>query len=65
MSGRAAVTLFLGIAFVWAWGLWGYWVFAMPAGGLQISPAFIVCAIVGGLAPSLAALVVTVLAGRP
>jgi uncharacterized protein len=53
------VALFLAITFLWAWSLWGYWVFAMPSGGLQVSPAFILCALVGGLAPSLAALAVT------
>lgn len=50
---------FLAVAYGFAWLLWGYWVVAMPPGGLVISPAFIVCAIVGGLAPSLAAIVVT------
>jgi uncharacterized protein len=56
------VALFLLGAFGWAWLLWGYWVFAMPPGGLQVSAAFIVCAIVGGLAPSLSALAVTAMA---
>lgn len=53
------VALFLTVTFSFAWILWGYWVVAMPPGGLVISPAFIVCAIVGGLAPSLAAFVVS------
>ena len=62
--GGVAVPLFVGITFLWAWALWGYWVVAMPPGGLQVSAAFIVCAIVGGLAPSLAAAVVTASTGR-
>ncbi len=51
------VGLYLALTFAFAWLLLGYWVVAMPAGGLVISPAFIVCAIVGGFAPSLAAIV--------
>lgn len=54
-----AIWLFLAGTFGWAWLLWGYWVVAMPPGGLQVGPAFIVCAIAGGFAPSLAALAVT------
>jgi membrane protease YdiL (CAAX protease family) len=61
---RKAVWLFLAGTFGWAWLLWGYWVVAMPPGGLQVSPAFILCAIIGGLAPSLAALAVTYAMGR-
>jgi membrane protease YdiL (CAAX protease family) len=57
------VALFLIVTFSFAWVLWGYWVVAMPPGGLVISPAFIMCAIVGGLAPSLAAIVVSAMAG--
>jgi membrane protease YdiL (CAAX protease family) len=53
------VILFLLGTFLWAWVLWGYWVFAMPPGGLVVTPAFIACAIIGGLAPSLAALAVS------
>jgi uncharacterized protein len=59
----AETTVFLVGTFAWAWLLWGYWVVAMPAGGLQISPAFIACAIIGGFGPSLAALMVTRLSG--
>lgn len=62
-TGSAAVPLFLGITFVWAWALWGYWVVAMPPGGLQISGPFVVCAIIGGLSPTLAALIVTASVG--
>ena len=62
--GGAAVPAFLGITFLWAWALWGYWVVAMPTGGLQISAAFITCAIVGGLSPTIAALALTAMAGR-
>jgi membrane protease YdiL (CAAX protease family) len=62
--GGFAEVLLLGITFLWAWTLWGYWVVEMPPGGLQVSAAFIVCAMVGGLAPSLAALVVTAVARR-
>jgi membrane protease YdiL (CAAX protease family) len=54
-----AVWLFLAGTFGWAWLLWGYWVVAMPPGGLEVSPAFIVCAIIGGFAPSLSALAVS------
>jgi len=61
---KAAVPLYLGLTFVWAWALWGYWVVAMPPGGLQISAGFLACAILGGFAPSLAALAVTATAGR-
>lgn len=53
---RAPVVVFLTGTFVWAWALWGYWLPNMPATGLVISPAFVVTAIIGGLAPSLAAL---------
>lgn len=59
-AGRDVV-IFLVITFGFAWILWGYWVVAMPPGGLVITPAFIVCAIVGGLAPSLAAMAVALL----
>ncbi|MBI4922916.1 MAG: CPBP family intramembrane metalloprotease [Devosia nanyangense] len=48
-----------------AWLLWGYWISAMPPGGLEMSPAFLVSAILGGLAPSLAAIAVAwALGGR-
>ena len=60
---RRPITLFLALTFGWAWLLWGYWVFAMPPGGLVLSPAFLLMAIVGGLAPSLAALAVHGLTG--
>lgn len=60
----ASVALFLVGTFGWAWLLWGYWVFAMPPGGLEISVGFLVCAIVGGFAPSLSALAVTAVGGR-
>jgi len=56
---------FLGLTFGFAWLLWGYWVVAMPAGGLVISPLFVGCAIVGGLAPSLAGIVITALRSGP
>lgn len=58
-----ALGYFLAGTFGWAWLLWGYWVFAMPPGGLQVSPAFILCAVVGGLAPSLSALAVSYATG--
>jgi len=60
---RRGVLLFLAGTFGWAWLLWGYWVVAMPPGGLQITPAFLACAIVGGFAPSLAAIGVSWLQG--
>jgi membrane protease YdiL (CAAX protease family) len=47
---------FLVLTFAWAWILWGYWIPTMPPGGLVITPAFIISAIAGGLAPSLAAI---------
>jgi membrane protease YdiL (CAAX protease family) len=50
------IAVYLAVTFLFAWLLWGYWVAAMPPGGLVISPAFIACAIVGGLAPSMAGL---------
>jgi membrane protease YdiL (CAAX protease family) len=64
-AARAPVTVFLAATFLWAWLLWGYWIPAMPPGGLQMSPAFLVSAILGGLAPSLAAIAVAwTLSGR-
>ena len=57
------IAVYLAATFVFAWLLWGYWVVAMPPGGLVVSPAFIVCAIVGGLAPSLAGLAASWLKG--
>jgi membrane protease YdiL (CAAX protease family) len=58
-----AIALFLAIAFGFAWLLWGNWVVAMPPGGLVIGPAFIACAIIGGFAPSIAAIAVTLAGG--
>ncbi|MDO8360466.1 MAG: CPBP family intramembrane metalloprotease [Devosia sp.] len=55
LARRAPISVFLIGTFVWAWALWGYWIPAMPSTGLVITPAFILCAIVGGFAPSLAA----------
>jgi uncharacterized protein len=63
-STRRETALFLALTFGFAWLLWGYWVIAMPPGGLVISPAFIMCAIVGGFAPSLAAIAVCFARGR-
>ncbi len=64
-AARAPVTAFLAGTFLWAWLLWGYWVVAMPPGGLALSPFFLVSAILGGLAPSLAAIAVAwALGGR-
>lgn len=57
------VPLFLLGTFGWAWSLWGYWVLAMPAGGLRISAAFVVCALLGGFAPSLSAIVTRLVTG--
>jgi membrane protease YdiL (CAAX protease family) len=51
--GKGPIIVYLASTFLFAWLLWGYWVVAMPAGGLLVSPAFIACAIIGGLAPSL------------
>jgi len=66
LAKRAPLTIFLLGTFLWAWALWGYWVFAMPPGGLVVTPAFILCAIIGGLAPSLTAIAVSWhIAGRP
>jgi hypothetical protein len=55
---RWPIAVFLALTFAGAWALWGYWVFAMPPGGLVLSHAFLVMAIIGGLAPSVAALLV-------
>ncbi|HEY0919623.1 type II CAAX prenyl endopeptidase Rce1 family protein [Devosia sp.] len=61
--GQAAVAVFLVGTFVWAWGLWGFWVGAAPPAGSPLSPALVLTAIAGGLAPSLAALATTWLVG--
>ena len=45
---RRPIALFLALTFGWAWLLWGHWVFAMPPGGLVLSPAFLLMAVVGG-----------------
>jgi membrane protease YdiL (CAAX protease family) len=50
---------FIAITFGWAWLLWGYWVFAMPPGGVVISAPFLATALAGGLAPSIAGLAVS------
>ena len=60
---RAPLVVFLTGTFVWAWALWGYWIPAMPPTGLVISPAFVLCAIIGGFAPSLAAIATSWLIG--
>lgn len=59
ISLRSDSLVFLAGTFGWAWLLWGYWVVAMPAGGLQLSPAFLATALAGGFAPSLAAFAAT------
>lgn len=61
--GQAPVAVFLAGTFVWAWVLWGIWVGAGSAGGLPLTPAFLLSAIAGGFAPSLAAIVTTWLIG--
>ena len=63
LVARAPVTAFLCGTFLWAWLLWGYWIPAMPPGGLTMSPAFLVSAILGGFAPSGAAVVVALALG--
>lgn len=63
LAAAAPVTAFLIGTFGWAWLLWGYWIPAMPPGGLELSPAFLACAIGGGLAPSLSAIGVAWLTG--
>lgn len=63
LAARAPVAVFLLGTFAWAWLLWGYWIPAMPPGGLDFSPAFLVTAIGGGFAPSLAAIATTWLIG--
>ena len=60
---RAPIAVFLVGTFVWAWALWGYWVVAMPPGGLVVSAPFVLCAIIGGFAPSLAAILTSWLIG--
>lgn len=59
-TSRASIATFLAITFLWAWALWGYWIPAMPATGLVVTVPFILCAIIGGFAPSLAAIVALV-----
>lgn len=62
---RAPLTVFLTGTFAWAWLLWGYWLPAMPKIGLVLSPVFVITAILGGFAPSLAAIATTwLLSGR-
>ena len=58
-NSTRAIVAFLVVAFVWAWGFWGYWVPAMGAGGLELSPAFLACALIGGLGRSVAAIAVS------
>jgi membrane protease YdiL (CAAX protease family) len=58
-NSTRAIVAFLVVTFVWAWGFWGYWVPAMGAGGLELSPAFLACALIGGLGPSVAAIAVS------
>jgi membrane protease YdiL (CAAX protease family) len=53
------ILAFLAVAFVWAWAFWAYWIPAMGVGGLELSPAFLACALIGGLAPSIAAIAVS------
>jgi membrane protease YdiL (CAAX protease family) len=53
---RAPIAVFLTGTFLWAWLLWGYWLPTMPETGLVISPAFVITAVLGGFAPSLAAI---------
>jgi hypothetical protein len=61
---RPVAALFV-LAYLWAWALWGYWIPAMPPGGLVISAPFLVMALAGGLGPTLAAIVLSaVVAGR-
>ena len=55
------VALFVTLTFLWAWAFWGYWVVFMPPGGLVLSPGFLASAIIGGFAPSFAALAVLAL----
>ncbi len=63
LAQRVPVLVFLFGTFLWAWALWGYWIPAMPASGLVITPAFLACAIIGGFAPSLAAIATSWLIG--
>ena len=62
-AARAPVAVFAAGTFAWAWLLWGYWIPTMPPGGLELSPAFLLSAIGGGFAPSLAAVATTWLIG--
>jgi membrane protease YdiL (CAAX protease family) len=61
---RSPTVAFLIGTFAWAWLLWGYWVPAMPPGGLQFSLPFLLTGIGGGFAPALAAIAVVWLLGR-
>lgn len=58
---RYPVAAFVVFAYLWAWLLWGYWIPAMPPGGLVIAPAFLVMALAGGFGPSLAAFLLVLL----
>ena len=63
MLARHATAIFFALSYFWAWALWGYWIPAMPPGGLVITPAFLASALAGGLGPSVAAIAVTAATG--
>lgn len=62
---RHATLAFVLGSYAWAWLIWAYWVPTMSASGIEMSPGFLAAALIGGLAPSLVALLVTaVVRGR-
>ena len=60
---KSPTVAFLIGTFAWAWLLWGYWIPTMPPGGVQFSLPFLLTAIGGGFAPSLAAIAIAWLLG--
>lgn len=56
-----AITAFFVAAYVWAWALWAYWVPTMAAEGMEMTPGFLAAALIGGLAPTIAAVLVLAL----
>jgi membrane protease YdiL (CAAX protease family) len=63
LVAKSPTVAFLIGTFAWAWVLWGYWIPAMPPGGLEFSRPFLLTAIGGGFAPSLAAIAIAWLLG--
>jgi len=58
----ASVAVFVIATYLGAWAVWAYWVPTMPASGMVMTPGFLAAAMIGGFAPTLAALLVLALA---